>query len=590
MKEFHVAILHGTNKAERIDGTSADDRLFGENGNDSLFGGAGADYIDGGNGSDLIDGGAGNDVIDGGNGQDTLLLAGNRADYHFWMGDNGAVIVRDRRPNGPDGTDRLFNMERVQFADGTFKLVDLITAANAVPVAVNDALTLVETAGAANVTATLLANDSDAEGSVLKVSAVQGVSAKGATVTLTPEGQVIYDAGEIFAALNDGETATDTFTYTITDAAGLTSTATATVTINGFSQNAAPAAADDQLSVADDAGATDVTAILLANDSDPDGDPLTVTAVQALSAKGAAVTLSADGKVVYNPGAVFLYLEEGESETDTFTYTVTDAGGLTSTATATVTVTGTTRVPDFYFAIAEDESTGNMLALLSDILGFQITGVDSTGTVGTVTFTGDSLVFAADSDASDYLRPDSHEETYFTVTGENGRSGLIEMSIYGINDDIFAVDDAIALGEGGQSGDIYQAVILNDKDLDADALTRKIMSVDSSETLGQVTFDPEAKSLNYSAAGIDLAAGETLTDSFTYMVTDGYGSVSTGTVTVTLTGSEGDPMMSMSRSSAPAPAPASAFVAEGAEAAAGSFADLGIMQAQEILGADILIG
>jgi VCBS repeat-containing protein len=44
---------------------------------------------------------------------------------------------------------------------------------------------------------------------------------------------VSYDAGSIFADLDNGETATDSFTYTITDAEGLTSTATATVTITG---------------------------------------------------------------------------------------------------------------------------------------------------------------------------------------------------------------------------------------------------------------------------------------------------------------------------------------------------------------------
>ena len=151
-----MAIINGTHKAETINGTAQDDSIFGDNGNDLINGGAGDDYIDGGNGSDTISGGAGNDVIDGGNGQDTLVLAGKRSDYRVMEGLNGAIIVRDLRAGRPDGEDRLFSVERIQFSDGIFKLVDLIEA-NAAPVALNDSLTLAETAGKTEIGSILLA-------------------------------------------------------------------------------------------------------------------------------------------------------------------------------------------------------------------------------------------------------------------------------------------------------------------------------------------------------------------------------------------------------------------------------------------------
>ena len=97
-----MAIIKGTGKGETINGTAGDDSIFG------------------GNGDDTISGGAGNDAIDGGTGQDTLRLPGSRADYRFHQDSNGAITVRDRRPGGQAGTDRLFSIERVEFAEGTF--------------------------------------------------------------------------------------------------------------------------------------------------------------------------------------------------------------------------------------------------------------------------------------------------------------------------------------------------------------------------------------------------------------------------------------------------------------------------------------
>ncbi len=47
-----------------------------------------------------------------------------------------------------------------------------------------------------------------------------------------------------------------------------------------------------------------------------------------------------------------------------------------------------------------------------------------------------------------------------------------------------------------------------------------------------------ARTVSYSAASIDLAPGETLTETFAYTVIDGFGSFDTAAVTVTVTGAE----------------------------------------------------
>ena len=95
------------------------------------------------------------------------------------------------------------------------------------------------------------------------------------------------------------------------------------------------------ISTSEDTAKTILASALLANDTDANGDVLTITAVSAMSAKGAAVSL-VNGNVVYNPSGVasFQTMAAGAQTTDTFTYTISDGKGGTSTATVAMTVTG----------------------------------------------------------------------------------------------------------------------------------------------------------------------------------------------------------------------------------------------------------
>ena len=83
-------------------------------------------------------------------------------------------------------------------------------------------------------------------------------------------------------------------------------------------------------------------AMLLANDTDTEGDTLTITDVDATSANGAAVSINGDGDVVYDPtsAAAIQALNDGETLEDSFVYTVSDGNGGTDTATVTVVVGG----------------------------------------------------------------------------------------------------------------------------------------------------------------------------------------------------------------------------------------------------------
>jgi VCBS repeat-containing protein len=84
---------------------------------------------------------------------------------------------------------------------------------------------------------------------------------------------------------------------------------------------------------------------VVANDTDVDAhDVLAVSSFQALSVKGAAISLNPDGTLRYDPtGSVALQnLADGETVEDRFGYTVGDGHGGSSSATVTVTVLGVT--------------------------------------------------------------------------------------------------------------------------------------------------------------------------------------------------------------------------------------------------------
>uniref|UniRef100_UPI000B2D9231 Ig-like domain-containing protein n=2 Tax=Marinagarivorans algicola TaxID=1513270 RepID=UPI000B2D9231 len=90
-------------------------------------------------------------------------------------------------------------------------------------------------------------------------------------------------------------------------------------------------------------GAGETRFDVLANDSDVDGDALTLINAEVASGEG-SVTIE-NGQVVFNPDDSHNSLAEGETADVTVSYTITDGNGETSTATLTITVTGSNDGP-----------------------------------------------------------------------------------------------------------------------------------------------------------------------------------------------------------------------------------------------------
>ena len=164
-------------------------------------------------------------------------------------------------------------------------------------------------------TIAVLANDSDPDGDTLTVVDVSA-PAHGTAV--------VADAGDVVYTPEPDFNGSDRFTYTVGDGSGLTAQAAVDVTV--LAVNDAPLVLDDTAETTED---TPATIAVLANDSDPDGDTLTVADVSA-PAHGTA-RLTDAGAVEYTPEPDF-------NGSDRFTYTVGDGSGLTAQAAVDVTV------------------------------------------------------------------------------------------------------------------------------------------------------------------------------------------------------------------------------------------------------------
>ena len=113
----------------------------------------------------------------------------------------------------------------------------------------------------------------------------------------------------------------DSFLVQITDGQGGSDNILVNVTINPV--NDAPTAVDDTKTVPPD---TAVTINVLNNDTDPDNDSLSIT----------AVTQGSKGSVSHNGTTITYTPTPGEEGTDTFTYSISDGNGGTDSATVTV--------------------------------------------------------------------------------------------------------------------------------------------------------------------------------------------------------------------------------------------------------------
>ena len=227
--------------------------------------------------------------------------------------------------------------------DGNTETVTIdVNPVNDAPVTVADSYSTDEDTPLTIAANGVLANDTDVEGDALTAALFSGPA--NGSLTLNSDGSFTYTPDANFFGQ-------DSFTYKTND--GTEDGNTATVTINVNPVNDAPVTNDDSLATSEDTPLTIGANQLLDNDTDADGDSLSVASFDATSANGGTVALLGNGDIKYTPPANFY----GQ---DSFTYTTNDGTEDGSTATVTINVNPVNDTPvtndDSYFAL--EDATG----------------------------------------------------------------------------------------------------------------------------------------------------------------------------------------------------------------------------------------
>ncbi|PLX68398.1 MAG: hypothetical protein C0602_09500, partial [Denitrovibrio sp.] len=353
----------------------------------------------------------------------------------------------------PEGESEVIEVEYIVTDDkggtNTSTLTITVTGTNDGPVA--EAETASATAGDISLSGQLDASDIDGEIVSYEVAdAPEGL-------TVNNDGTYTYaPAAGTFDYLPEGETEIIEVSYEVTDDSGAKTSNTLTITVTGT--NDGPVAAEDSGVTAED---TSLTINVLANDTDVDGDVLTVESFEQPN-NGTAV-LNDDGTFTYTPNADY-------NGSDSFTYTITDGKGGTSETTVSLTVDPSNDMPiavDNTVTVDEDGSAViNVLANDTDIDGDTLT-VESfeQPTNGTAVLNDDGTFTYTPN--ADYNGSDSFE---YTITdGKGGTStATVNIGITSVNDGPVAAEDS---GVTAEDTSLTINVLANDTDIDGDTLT-----------------------------------------------------------------------------------------------------------------------
>jgi uncharacterized delta-60 repeat protein len=324
------------------------------------------------------------------------------------------------------------------------------------PVAVDDSAVGQEDE---SLTIAVLANDNDIEGDTLTVS-VTSVSNGGATLD---NNNVIF----VPTANYNGSAQVQ---YTISDGNGGSANATVAITIIAI--NDAPVAVSDVRTTDED---TINTIFVLTNDTDADGDTLTITAALADSGR---VSINPDQTLVYIPLPNF-------NGIDNITYTISDDSGSTSTASVTMTVTPINDQPvalDDSQNLDEDVSTTlNVLANDSDIDEDSLKIIAATSNDGTLSINdgvnGQTLQFVPNSNFNgettvSYTITDSDCTVVVNCGAGHTANGTVTLTVNPINDAPVITGASATIAENAVNG--FSVVTMQAQDIDLDTLNYAI--------------------------------------------------------------------------------------------------------------------
>ncbi len=327
-------VFTGDDANDVVDALGGDDILSGGKGADTLFGGAGDDTLSGDEDNDVLFGGAGNDTLDGGDGTDTADYSGATADVTVDLaagtatGDGSDTLTNIENVTGSDKDDTLTGDAADNVLDGG-KGQDTLSGG-----AGNDQLfggqgnDVLISGGGNDFMDGGIGNDTFQFTGVQNGDVITVVGDLGGQDTIDlaeySDSQITDDGSTISVDMGGGQS----FTINYTEVNKIiTADGDYTPGDLGGGGNQAPDAVDDAVTTNEDTAV--ITGNVLAGDTDPEGDTLSITGFTQ-GANGTVVS-NGDGTFTYTPNANF-------NGTDSFTYTVDDGNGGTDTATVNVTV------------------------------------------------------------------------------------------------------------------------------------------------------------------------------------------------------------------------------------------------------------
>ncbi|HEY3377082.1 MAG TPA: Ig-like domain-containing protein, partial [Armatimonadota bacterium] len=450
----------------------------------------------------------------------------------------------------PDGTFGFTTVDWVGTTTFTYKannglldsqVVTVTITMDAPPIALDDSYSLVKNTTLMVAAPGVLGNDTDPNGLPLTAVLVTPPNPASGTLTLNSDGAFSFAPATDWAG-------TTTFTYKANDGILDSTVATVTLKVNG-----PPVAVDDLYGMTAGTTLTVAAPGVLANDTDPNGDPLTAILVTPPDPTTGNVMFNADGSFTFtpttkvvgvlNPDGTFTFITTDWAGTTTFTYKANDGIADSNTATVTLTVNGPPVAhDDTYYTDAGTTLTvaaPGVLANDTDPNGDPLTAILVTPpdpTTGTLTLNADgSLTFTPATQLVGVLNPDG---TFSFITIDwvgtttftyKANDGLLDSNIATVtitmNAPPVAVDDEYRTPMNTTLTVVAPGILGNDTDQDGDPL-QAILVTPPAPATGSLTLNADGgfvftPALNY--------VGNT---TFTYKANDGHTNSAVATVTI----------------------------------------------------------
>jgi VCBS repeat-containing protein len=261
----------------------------------------------------------------------------------------------------------------------------------------------------------------------------------------------------------------------------------------------------------------------LANDSDPDNDPL--TAVLVAGPTHGTLDFNTDGSFLYTP-------DEGYMGTDSFTYRASDGDELSNVATVAIVVESNNSAPS---AADDDYTTDEDTPLTVAAPGVLTNDLDPQGDPLTAVLATNpangTITLNADGSFTYTPNPNFNGSDTFTYHNNDGsldsNEATVTITVDPINDAPVAADDGYLTPTNTPLSVTAPGLLGNDQEIDGQTLTAAISTQPTNGTAtvsanGSFTYTP-----NPGFSGLDT---------FTYQINDGTNTTDTATVTIQVTG------------------------------------------------------